>query len=41
VGDTVQLEDVSLQVTAMDRRRISELLVIPRGETPETVLADT
>jgi putative hemolysin len=40
VGDTVQLEDVSLQVTAMDRRRISELLVIPRGETPETVLAE-
>jgi putative hemolysin len=32
VGDVVELESVSLQVTVMDRRRISELLVIPRAD---------
>jgi putative hemolysin len=36
VGDVVDLDDVTLQVTAMDRRRISELLVTPRKEAPET-----
>jgi putative hemolysin len=34
IGDVVQLDDISLRVTAMDRRRISELLIVPRGETP-------
>jgi putative hemolysin len=35
IGDVVQLDDISLQVTAMDRRRISEVLIIPNGETPK------
>ncbi|WP_104081249.1 hemolysin family protein [Cryobacterium sp. Y11] len=34
IGDVVQLDDISLRVMAMDRRRISELLIVPRGETP-------
>ena len=32
VGDIVELDEVTLQVTAMDRRRISELLITPRAE---------
>ncbi len=32
VGDTVEVDGVTLQVTALDRRRISEILVVPREE---------
>lgn len=32
VGDTVQLDGATLQVTAMDRRRISELLLTPDAQ---------
>jgi putative hemolysin len=32
VGDSVEVDGVTLQVTALDRRRISEILVIPREE---------
>jgi putative hemolysin len=41
IGDVVQLNDISLQVTAMDRRRISELLVVPRAETPSPPSQET
>ncbi|MFT2692051.1 hemolysin family protein [Clavibacter zhangzhiyongii] len=35
VGDTVEVDGVTLQVTALDRRRISEILVIPREDPSE------
>ena len=41
IGDVVQLNDISLQVTAMDRRRISELLVVPLEETPSPPSQET
>jgi len=34
VGDVVTVEGAALQVTAIDRRRISQLLVTPPAETP-------
>jgi putative hemolysin len=37
VGDTVQIDGATLQVTALDRRRISELLVKPHDDNREAL----
>ena len=40
VGDAVSVDGATLQVTSIDRRRISELLVTPRASGPEDAPTD-
>ena len=36
IGDTIEVDGATLQVTEMDRRRIATLLVTPREATEPT-----